>query len=199
MQGPLLLPFHLSCYLSNETDEKLFSALIANLEDAILFFKYVCEDEKWLYQHSKFVRFFLRWGAKQFYLENLAIEHAQSLVKVIQSHYPLLFPFLFFRSALFFTIRLKVEEHSIVVNSLLFGVCSPILGKIFKHCFEQLNDEWSLPSVSLLLFRQIETYIENGEIPDLRNYEKGDLFNLMNLAKNWGLEELQQECCALLR
>lgn len=200
MQGPFLLPQHLASYRSVETDHELFQSLTQNLDDLVLFFEYACEDEKWSQQHSKFLRLVLRWGAKQFYLGNLPLYYASQLVKIIQSHYALLRPFLFFRAAFFFNVRLRVENQLIPINCLLFGVSSPPLRTIFKHqCFEKLQDEWTLFNIRLPVFQQIEAFISRGEEPKLEKYEYGDIINLMNQAKTWELTELVKHCAQFLR
>jgi hypothetical protein len=201
MQAPLLLPNHLTHYTSSaNTDDELLQLLLPKLDDLVLFFEFACEDEKWMDRHSKFLRFLLRWVTKQYYLGNLSIYYAQRIVKVVQDHHVLLHPFLFFRAALFFTIKLKVENDEILVNSLLFGVCSPILRGVFKReCFEKLIDEWRLLNVSKHVFHQIEMYILKGEIPELWRVDYADILSLMDQAKVWELKELVKDCAAVLR
>jgi BTB/POZ domain len=199
MQGPRLLPSHLVSYTSYDTDEELVCSLMQRAEDLVLFFESACKDEAWFCQHAKFFRLLLRQVTKQFYLGNLSIYHARRIVKIIQTRYSLLQPFLFFRAALFFTIKLKVENQDILVNSFLFGVCSPVLRSIFKNkCFKKLEDEWVLEDVRLAVFRQIETYISNGKIPTLREYRIEDILTLMEQAKAWGLKGLVNDCAAVL-
>ena len=199
MQGPSLLPGHLAPYGSCSSDQDLFQALIQNLDDLLLFFECACEDEKWAQEHSKFLRLLLRWATKQFYLGNLSVYYARRIVKIIQVHYSVLQPYLFFQAALFFTVRLNVEDHDILVNSLLFGVCSPTLGNVFKReCFERLNDQWILFHVRLSTFRQIESYISKGELPELWKYEYEEIVDMMNQAKAWEIKGLVRDCAAFL-
>ncbi len=200
MQGPFLLPSHLTSYEECATDSELFQALISKIEDLFLFFESACEDERWVLQHSKFMRLVLRWATKQFYLGNLSLYYARRLVAKIQHHYSLLRPFLFFRAALFFTVRIRVEHQDVLVNSLLFGVGSPILGNIFKReCFEKLNDEWILHHVKLSTFQLIDIFLAEGKSPELWKYEYEEILALMTQAKAWELQGLVQECASFLR
>jgi hypothetical protein len=121
--SPSLLPSHLNHYVSScSTDTALFQALVPHLDDLLLFFESACDDEKWALQHSTFIRTVLRWAAKQYYLGNLSLYYARRLVNCIQRHYTLLKPHLFFRAALFLTVKIRLEHHHFLVNSLLFGV-----------------------------------------------------------------------------
>jgi hypothetical protein len=200
MKGPALLPSHLAVYEACITDRELFQALIQHLDDLFLFFEAACEEETWVLQHSLFMRLVLRWIARQFYLGNLFLYDARRLVKIIQHHYSLLEPFLFFRSAFFFTIKLRVENQAILVNSLLFGVGSPVLASIFKReCFEKLNDEWTLQHVTLKTFQLMATYLYRGENLDLWQYHDLDILSLMAQAQAWEIPLLVKECALELR
>jgi hypothetical protein len=199
MHGPPLLPLHLATYESCKSDEELFQALIQKKDDLILYFESACENEGWAKQHSKFLRLILRWGTKQFYLENLSLEDARLIVRIIQKHFSLLQPYLFFKAALFFTVRLNVENREFLVNSLLFGVCSPTLRSIFKHeCFEKLNDQWIFFDVHLSTFRLIEIYVSKGEISELGTYDHAEIVDLMKQAKEWELDGLVKDCASVL-
>ncbi len=77
-----------------------------------------------------------------------------------------------------------------IVNSLLFGVCSPPLREIFKRkCFEKLTDEWALVDVRLPIFRSVETYISKRKLPELGEYEAEEILVLMKQAQAWELSE----------
>src|SRR5947209_1725017 len=145
MQPPSFLPSHLTSIPFND-DAELFQTLISQIDDLLIVFQAACEDEKWALQHSQFIRLVLRWITKQYYLGNVTLYDAKRFTTVIQSHHSLLQPYLFFRPALFFTLKWRIEHHAVLINSLLFGVGSPWLGSIFKReCFENLNDEWNSP------------------------------------------------------
>lgn len=55
---------------------------------------------------------------KQFYLGYLAQEEAKQLAKIIQENITWLHPFLFFRSAFFLTLQVKVENQTYLINPL---------------------------------------------------------------------------------
>jgi hypothetical protein len=195
MEVPSRLPHHLSFYQSCGDDQELFEKLTHQTEDLLLFFKCACEDEKWTLQHSKWIRLLLRWTTKQFYLGNFPLDHACRLVKIIQHHYSLLEPFLFFRAALFFTVKLRIENEVVLVNSLLFGVGSPVLREILKReCFDKLRDEWVLDGVKMSNFLLIQTYLYQGQIPNLSKYNPLEVKDLMIQAKAWGIEGLVKDC-----
>ncbi len=200
MSVPALLPLHLMSYASYATDQELFQALIHKPDDLVYFFEVACEDEQWALQHQKFLRFVLRWTTKQFYLGHFSLYYVRQIVKSIQSHYSLLNSLLFFRSALFFTMKLNIESQTILINSLLFGVCSPVLGRTFKReCFEKLKDEWTFPSLSLSLFHHLETYITQGEIAELWKLEYAEILRLMRQAQEWELTGLVEDCVVILK
>jgi F-box/leucine-rich repeat protein 2/20 len=194
MQAPSRLASHLVSYISCKTDRELFSTLIHHPDDLFLFFAAACEDEKWLLHHSFFIRLALRWLAKQFYLEKISSDDAHRAAQIIQSHFPLLQPFLFFRAAFFFTIQLRVEDQTILVNSFLFGVGSPFLKNIFKQeCYEKLRNEWNFLSVRRPIFQFIATYLYKGYIADLGTYSHKDRVDLLAQAQRWELHDLVDE------
>jgi hypothetical protein len=200
MQGPHFIPDHLVSYQSYATDEELLQALKQNLDDLVLFFEYACKDEKWVLRHSKFIRLVLRWATKQFYLGNLSFYYAHDLVKVIQSHYLLLHPFLFFRPALFFTLKMRLGKQVILINSLLFGIGSPTLRRVFKReCFEKLNDEWILHPIKPSTFQLIENYLYTGRSPDLWKHDYDTIVDLMTQAQAWEIRGLVKDCASHLR
>lgn len=178
-------------YQSCETDQELFEALVPHLDDLLMFFQLACTNQAWARKHPKFFCFVLRWAAKQFYLGHLPLDAARRLVKIVQAHYTLLEPFLYFRAALFFTLRLHLDKETVLINSFLFGVCSPILREIFqRECFNKIKDEWAFPHLSLPVFRQLEAYILRGALPEVEKCEHFEVVSLLNQAKAWELHEL---------
>lgn len=200
MEGPSLLPQELHYYNSFKTEKALFQALIHKPKDLIEFFEYACSDETWCEGHLNLIKFILRWAAKAFYLGQLPLNLLQRMVKVIQKHYSILDPLLYFRPALFFTIELIVEEKKILVNSLLFGGTSSYFRDLFKlDCFENLCDELPLANVPFFLFKLAEEFILKGEIKDLWRQDYDKVLALMRLAKSWDLNPLVKECSFVLK
>lgn len=198
MEVPVFLPAHLSYCEKCQTDQDLIQALIKRPTDASLFFEVACQDETWARQHPKAMRGLLRWSSKAYYLGQLSLFHAQTFVQGVQQHV-WLHPFLFFRSALFFTISLKIEQKEVIVNSLLFGVLSPYFYHLFRtYCFDQWRDDWTLPHVSLSIFRLVETHMMHGEIPDLWRHTEEEIKRLMLQVKAWEIASLVKECTTIL-
>lgn len=144
------------------------------------------------------MRALLRWSAKAYYLGQLPDFHAQKIVNLVQ-YYSWLHAFLFFRSSLFFTATLIIEQKEVLVNSLMFGVLSPYFQQVFRaYCFDQLRNEWTLPSISLFLFQLVHIHVLQGEIPDLWRYSYQEVWTLMRQAKAWELPSLIKECTSVL-
>ncbi|WP_068467803.1 hypothetical protein [Candidatus Protochlamydia phocaeensis] len=198
MQEPDFLPNELKFYAARDSDKELFLALTRHFDDLLAFFEYGCEDAAWCARHPAFIRSVMRWGAKQLYLGRLSLYDAKRLAALIQLHYGLLEPFLYFQPALFFTIHLEIEGHWVIVNSLLFGTSSSFFYEIFKRCFDELNDRWILAGTSLAIFTLIQTYILKGEIADLWRQEYPELLALMRQAKAWDLPGLVKDCAKIL-
>lgn len=199
MRLPDFLPAELNRYGSFEEDKALFHALKQQQKHLITFFEYGTNDESWAVQHPLFIKSTLRWAAKHYYLGKLSEYDGRLFAKMIQNHHALLRPFLIFRPALFSTIRLKIEDQLIRVNSLLFGAATPFFKNLFLNCYEQLIDEWQLPGTSLFIFRLIEEYITKGEISDLWRHEEKEVYALMKQAKAWQLVGLEIACADVLK
>ncbi len=200
MQGPALLPPELADYQSFQTEEQLWDTLIHKPDDLATFFEVACADENWFQEHSRLMRALFRWGAKAYYLGQLPLLCAQRMVKTVQCHYPLLKPFLYFQSALFFNVKLSIEEQAVYVNSLMFGGCSTYFTELFKvHCFSKLRNHWTLPSISLSRFRLVEEHILKGAIQDLKRHPFSEVLSLMHQAQAWDLPELVKECTVALQ
>lgn len=189
MQGPDSLPNELSAYGSASDDQALLHALTGQIAHLILYFEWACKDRAWAVQHQPFLRGVLRWTAKHYYLGSLSEIHARAVVKITQAHDDLLHPLLFFRSALFFTVKLSLDNQKILVNSLLFGVCCPALGKIFRtECFAKLRDELALPGIAIETFRRVESCVYQGKIAEFEKIGYGERKRLKQL----GIEPVQE-------
>jgi F-box/leucine-rich repeat protein 2/20 len=198
MEGPSFLPEDLVHYKQCSTDHALFQALIQKPDELVHFFQVACEDENWAQDHVKLIRLILRWAAKSYYLNQLPLIQAKQIVQCIQQHV-FLHPLLYFKSALFFTILLKVGEHEILVNSFMWGICSPVLAEIFKfNCFQYLKNEWVLQSIPLSLFRLVEEHVLRGKIESLWKHSEKEIMALMDLAKKWEIFLLEKECAEVL-
>lgn len=200
MQGPSFLPQELSYCESFDSDAALFKALINTPAHFIEFFELACEDEPWARDHFGLMKEMLRWAAKSFYTIKLTRPETLRIVKAIQNHLALLQPLLHFRSALYYTVILTVENQEIFANSIIYGAQSSFFSELFQiNCFERFHNEWTFPKVPLSQFRIIEQYLYRGTVPDLWRYEKGELLSLMRQAKMWDLQELVKESAYILK
>lgn len=200
MEGPALLSSELSEYKRFETEKELLQALIKKPSDFIDFFEAACADETWCEAHLFLVRSLFRWGAKLYYLSQFPSYYAQRMMRAVQEHFALLEPILHFRASLFFTVQLEIENHSVPVNSLMFGAASPFFFNVFKmQCFDEMSDAWALEGASFSVFQLVQQYIYKGTIAELWRYEYPDIYALMDIAKTWYLPYLVKECAQILR
>lgn len=199
MQGPSFLPEELNQYKSFVTESGLIEALKKRPRDLIEFFEVAAEDEFWSEEHPRIMRSLMQWVTKNYYLDQFPLYMAKRIVTAIQKHFTVFKNWLYFKPSLFFTVTLTVENQTIVVNSLLFGVSSPFFHNLFKNqCFNKFREEWTLTKTTLPLFRLVEEYLLKGEIPDLWRYERPVILALMQQAKVWSLPLLVKECAAIL-
>jgi F-box/leucine-rich repeat protein 2/20 len=199
MEGPSFLPAELSHYTAFETDESLLVALTNTPRDLVNFFEVACEDESWFGDHPKLIRGLLRWVAKKYYLYNLSSNLVNKMVKTIQRHFNFLKPFLHFRPALFYTVKITVENQPVLVNTLLFGASSPFFYTIFRsQCFEKMRDEATIARIPLELFRLVEEHVSTGEVVSLWKLEQVQIIELMKLAQSWSIPGLVKECASVL-
>lgn len=200
MEIPEFLPEKLSYCRILKTEKELFLALTRKVDDFILFLEHACVDETWISSHLGLIKLMLRWGTKAFFLTQLPLYHARTIVKIIQTHYSLLHDLLNFRPALFYTVTFIVEEKPITVNSLLFAIASPFfLDKIKHSCFERLRDHYLLSNITHQDFKHIEEFINRGEILLLWRYSDAEIYRLMRVAKSYDLAPLVDECARILK
>jgi hypothetical protein len=200
MQGPALLPEELTYTTTFQTEKELFLALIQKPSDFLTFFESACADETWSEAHLSLMRHFIRWGAKQFYLNHLSLHHAKRMTAAIQEHLSIFQPLLLFRASLFFTVTLHIQNEPILVNSLLFGTISSYFSDLFRRaCFDKMRNEVVLKGVNLANFRLIEEHILKGHIEELWRQGFSEIVSLMNQAKAWALPKLVRECEGVLK
>ena len=74
MQLPLLLPKQLNYCEKASHDEDLYTLLLKNTPDMILFLESACADETWANRHQDFMKKSLAWLTIQFFQDRLAMD-----------------------------------------------------------------------------------------------------------------------------
>lgn len=199
MEGPAFLPDELRSYESIELEDQLFQSLIKKPVDFTEFFEFACADETWCDNHIFLIRSMLRWSTKAFYLNELPFHLAKRIASTIQDHFSILSPFLYFRPSLFFNMTVTNESHSLLVNSLLFGVASPYFWESFKQRYYQFYDDWKVEGVPFSLFKLIAEHIQKGKVETLWKLSHDEVLALMKQARQWILPKLVTECSTVIR
>lgn len=199
MEGPAFLTDELRYTVSIDSDEKLVSELKKRPTDLVDYFELGCADETWAENHLQLLGNMLRVATKAFYLSQFPHYLADRMMKVLQAHYSVLHPLLYFRPALFFNMNISIKDQNFLVSSLFFGASSAYFWELFKQRFYNCHDELIITTVTPELFKLLIEHVNKGVIADLWRHSKDDVLTLMKQARQWGLHKLVKECAHVVK
>lgn len=185
---PALLPKELTHYQNVNSGDALFSSLIRNPKELVLFFDYACGDETWSESHPEFMKKTINWLTFQGFQDKLDIEWLKQSAKAIQDHFAILSPFIPYN------IVCQLNDTSVSINSLLFSAASTFFKDILRReCREKNKMTFSL-KIPYSLYKPIEEYVNTGKIAYLWKHEQDEIMAILQLGGSWGLDGVVSLC-----
>lgn len=185
---PSLLPNELAHYQNVNSDDALFSSLIRNPKELVLFFDSACGDETWSEIHSEFMKKTINWLTFQTFQDKLDSEWLKQTAKAIQDHFAILSPFIPYN------IVCKLNDTSVQINSLLFSAASSFFKDILRReCREKNKMTFNL-NIPSSRFKPIEEYVYTGKIAYLWKHEQDEIMAILQLGGSWGLDGVVSLC-----
>lgn len=189
MMMPALLPDKLRYCEKAKSETDLFNLLITYPPDLILFLEICCSDETWAESHEKFLHLGLNWAHSQFFQDNLMMEFAQRLAKVLRKHPSLA------RSHLPMNGILKLKDRELPINTLLYGSCSHYLKELIRLEFRDRGSQsLNLTDISSEVFMPIDEFITRESEESIHVKTKDTVEAILSLALVWNLKELADTC-----
>ncbi len=193
MELPAILSQDLSYLGKMGSARELFESLLANPLHFVLFFESAAEDETWSEKHSAFMKLSLQWFTNQFYEDRLRLDYAKRVVHAVHEHYSVL------NQWLPGNILLKLGPSSFKVNSLMWGVASEWLRKLFMYeCRDQQKFDLALKVSSLEVFEIIDEFVNKGESRRLWSKNEQEIMAVLQQASEWEIVRLIEECQKIL-
>lgn len=190
---PDFLPSPLHSYQTAENDEQLLKMLTQNLSHFVAFFKAAANDETWSDTHNSFMQNSIEWFTKQFINEKLPLEHAQDVVRTIQTHSQL-------KSLIPHDIHLRVKKQDFPVNSMLIGVTCPYLRDVIRiECYKKKQAFAECPNIPYPLLFFINELSETGTCSNLWKQDYSLLIELLKIASEIQLDPLSIFCQEILQ
>lgn len=194
MQMPLLLPKQLNYCTSVTEDDALYTLLLKNVPDLILFVETACADETWANRHSEFMSKSVAWLTIQFFQDRLAMEFAKRVGKAIRSHFQAINPYMLLN------VLIKLKDQDLQINSLLYGSSSETLRELIRRECRDMNKMlFKLPDVSMLPFSTIDDFVRTGSTHDVNRKDQTIVTQILIQALRWDLKELAEACQDFLK
>jgi len=187
MQMPTFLPKELSHLSILETDEVLLEKIKNNLYLFVPFFMAATDDETWSEQHPIFMRTSLAWVSRQFISDLIPFEMAKTIADAIRAHHGILEPYIPL------DLISSSGEHSLEINSLLFGTSSDFLHNFFiKECAGKEHPRVTFKAIDWEVFKTLVEWMNTGQLKTLWKREETYLWKVLRQAAVWGMHPIAE-------
>lgn len=194
MDLPGILPPDLKDLEAVSNDKELYEQLLISTERLTRFFSFAADDETWSSRHGEFYKLVFAWFTRQYLQERIKESHVMTILRSLQDHYPILEPFLPR------PVSIQMGSVSIPVNPCIIGVLSPYLKSLLKKAIQEKNARAiKIPEAPLELVQFALHYLESLSVEGLWKFERPVLLKLLDLAEQWGVTGLANECQEVLK
>lgn len=167
-------------------DRELFEKLSLSTDDFIQFFTAAAGDEVWSSSHPLFFTLSLGWLTRQYLQNKISSNHVEQIVSVCQDNYRNL------RDMIPRTFEIKLAKDTVFVNPMIIGWMSPYFKSHLKNNFISLEKE------SDIVLNAI-AYMETKDTGDVWKLTKEEAEVLLDIAEDWELLKLANECEEVLK
>lgn len=189
MLMPALLPEQLQYCQKAESQRALFDLLKKFPPDLILFLEAGCSDETWAEDHAEFISLGIEWVHTQFFQDNLMMEFAQQLTKVLRKHTSIA------RMHVPLNVTLKLKDRELPISTLMYGSCSLFWKELIRlECRDRNSNVISLTEISYDVFTPIDEFITKGSVEGIHVKTKETVESILALSLIWNLPELGDAC-----
>lgn len=194
MDLPVLLPKHLAYLEEIESENKMLKVLVKRPSDLVLFLQHACSDQAWGIHHKTILSKLITWLTFHYLKGMLALEIAQKSRDILIEHAR------FLSSIIQKDITLLHNGHSYPVNSLLFGMSSPLFREyIREQCTENESRVLELFEGSQLAVEALVEFVHTGEVKNFWRRDQKEVLALLKESSNWEVADLEHYCTEIYK